>query len=52
MSNHQAAEQELQDLVATELEMQELEPIQAPGWSTSIGVSVGISIVSVAASLT
>ncbi|CAM5604956.1 hypothetical protein GCM10010329_16570 [Streptomyces spiroverticillatus] len=49
--NIQAVEQEL-ELVANELEMQELEPIQAPGWSTSIGVSVGISIVSVAASLT
>lgn len=51
MNNH-LVEQELQELVGTELEMQELEAIQAPGWGTSVGVSVGISIVSVAWSLT
>ncbi|WP_164541039.1 daptide-type RiPP [Streptomyces abyssomicinicus] len=39
-----------QDLA--ELDMQELEAVQAPGWATSIGVSVGITIVSIAASLT
>ncbi|MGY3337853.1 hypothetical protein ACVW0K_003952 [Streptomyces filamentosus] len=35
-----------------ELEMQELEAMHAPGWATNVGVSVGISIVSVAWSLT
>ncbi|MFJ6579174.1 daptide-type RiPP [Streptomyces sp. NPDC091368] len=51
MANHRLIEQELQEL-GTELEMQELEPVHAPGWATSVGVSVGISIVSVAWSLT
>ncbi|GAB3169563.1 daptide-type RiPP [Streptomyces incanus] len=48
MANHTPiVERELQ-----ELDMQELEAVQAPGWATSIGVSVGITIVSIAASLT
>ncbi|GAA1092610.1 hypothetical protein NE857_32720 [Nocardiopsis exhalans] len=37
---------------ALELEMQELEAMEAPGWATVSGVSVGISIVSVAWSIT
>ncbi|MER8098312.1 daptide-type RiPP [Streptomyces goshikiensis] len=51
MAKNTLVEQELQEL-GTELEMQELEPVQAPGWATSVGVGVGISIVSVAWSLT
>ena len=47
-----AVELELQDLVAGELELQELEAVEALGWATSIGVIVGISIVSIAASIT
>ena len=42
----------LADQELMELDMQELEAAQAPGWATSIGVSVGITIVSIAASLT
>ncbi|MEU3732154.1 hypothetical protein AB0E81_22490 [Streptomyces sp. NPDC033538] len=49
MSENNIVETELQDLAVSELEMQELE---APGWATSAGVSVGISLVSVAWSLT
>ncbi|MFI0819794.1 daptide-type RiPP [Streptomyces sp. NPDC021098] len=45
-------EVELQNLTISELEMQELEALEAPGWATSAGVSVGVSIVSVAWSLT
>ncbi|WP_198659187.1 daptide-type RiPP [Nocardiopsis sp. FIRDI 009] len=45
-----------QDTPATdvnlELEMQELEAMEAPGWATVSGVSVGVSIVSVAWSVT
>ncbi|MER7051029.1 MULTISPECIES: daptide-type RiPP [unclassified Streptomyces] len=52
MSENNIVETELQDLAATELEMQELEALEAPGWATSAGVSVGISLVSVAFSLT
>ncbi|MGX1567116.1 daptide-type RiPP [Streptomyces sp. NPDC055506] len=51
MAYSNPVEQELQEL-GTELEMQELETLEAPGWATSAGVSVGISIVSVAWSLT
>ncbi|CAM5378727.1 MULTISPECIES: daptide-type RiPP [Streptomyces] len=51
MAHNNPVEQELQEL-GTELEMQELETLEAPGWATSAGVSVGISIVSVAWSLT
>ncbi|AGL13765.1 daptide-type RiPP [Actinoplanes sp. N902-109] len=40
------------ELEMQELEMQELESLEAPGWATSIGVSVGVSIVSVAWSIT
>ncbi|MFI5758062.1 daptide-type RiPP [Streptomyces sp. NPDC051569] len=40
------------ELEMQELEMQELESMEAPGWATSIGVSVGVSIVSVAWSIT
>lgn len=47
-----AVELEMQDLLVNELAMQELETIEAPGWATSIGVSVGITIVSVAWSIT
>ena len=32
-----------------ELDMQELEPIEAPFWSTAAGVATGITIVSVVA---
>ncbi|WP_425248041.1 daptide-type RiPP [Streptomyces sp. NEAU-NA10] len=54
MSEHtnNVVETELQDLAVSELEMQELETLEAPGWATSAGVSVGISLVSVAWSLT
>ncbi|MET9610526.1 daptide-type RiPP [Streptomyces sp. NPDC006512] len=52
MSDKNPIETELQDLALSELEMQELEALEAPGWATSIGVSVGISVVSVAWSLT
>ena len=51
MAYNNPLEQELQEL-GTELEMQELETLEAPGWATSAGVSVGSSIVSVAWSLT
>lgn len=47
-----AVELEMQGLLVNELAMQELETIEAPGWATSIGVSVGITIVSVAWSIT
>lgn len=40
------------ELELQELELQELEAMEAPGWATSIGVSVGISIVSVAWTVT
>ncbi|MFC5952958.1 daptide-type RiPP [Streptomyces pratens] len=52
MDNNSMVELEMQELAGTELEMQELEAVQAPGWATSVGVSVGISIVSIAYSLT
>ncbi|MET9610525.1 daptide-type RiPP [Streptomyces sp. NPDC006512] len=52
MSEHDNVETELQDLAVSELEMQDLEALEAPGWATSVGVSVGISVVSVAFSLT
>lgn len=38
--------------VNLELEMQELEAMEAPGWATVSGVSVGVSIVSVAWTVT
>lgn len=47
-----AVELEMQSLLVDELAMQELETMEAPGWATSIGVSVGITIVSVAWSIT
>ena len=50
--NKNVVETELQDLAVSELEMQELEALEAPGWATSAGVSVGISVVSIAFSLT
>ncbi|MGK5629174.1 daptide-type RiPP [Streptomyces sp. URMC 123] len=45
---------ELQDLnIASELDMQELEAMEAPGgWATTTGIATGISIVSIAASIT
>ncbi|MEU2288650.1 daptide-type RiPP [Streptomyces sp. NPDC013178] len=53
MSENNVVETELQAVAAdSELEMQELEAMEAPGWATSAGVSVGISVVSVAFSLT
>ncbi|MBC9718878.1 hypothetical protein H9Y04_40765 [Streptomyces sp. TRM66268-LWL] len=52
MSDTNPVETELQDLDVTELEMQELEALEAPGWATSIGVSVGATLVSAGALLT
>ncbi|MGW1794113.1 daptide-type RiPP [Streptomyces tubercidicus] len=44
---------ELQDFsAASELDMQELEAMEAPGWATTTGIATGISIISIAASLT